>query len=153
MTRIAKFYACMIVISLVYAYGTWQLKIGTPGDPKSGFFPLIVAILLLVTSISLFVEALKKGDTWKNIGEFPPLWGLKRVGAVIALLGLYVLCFEPVGFIISTTVLLGILLRMLRTGSWLKIAVVCAVLVGGAYALFDLTLDVPLPMGLLEDIL
>lgn len=152
MTRISKFYMCLVALSVVYTLVTWNLKFGTPADPKSGFFPCVVSLLLLGTSLGLLVDSLKKGALLKHFGQFPPHDALWRVGAVLALLSAYTLCLESVGFIICTATLLVCLLRMLKAGSWFKIACICALLVGGAYLLFDQFLDVPLPMGILEDI-
>lgn len=73
---------------------------------------------------------------------------LRSVLCVVALLA-YALTFEPLGFVISTA-LATFALGLLFTGRPLPCAI-SAVLMGVLlYVLFDLLLDVPLPLGLLE---
>lgn len=73
---------------------------------------------------------------------------LRSLLCVLVLLA-YALLFEPLGFIFSTA-LASFALGLLFTGRLLPCAI-SAVLMGVLlYALFDLVLDVPLPLGVLE---
>ena len=75
--------------------------------------------------------------------------GALRTLLCILVLLAYALLFEPLGFILGTA-LATFALGLLFTGRLLPCAI-SAVLMGVLlYALFDLVLDVPLPLGLLE---
>lgn len=72
-----------------------------------------------------------------------------RSSLCIAVLLVYALTFEPLGFVFSTA-LSTFLLGLLFTGRPVP-CLISAVLMGVLlYILFDLLLDVPLPLGLLE---
>ena len=73
---------------------------------------------------------------------------LRSALCVVVLLA-YALTFEPLGFVISTS-LATFALGLLFTGRPLPCAVSAVAMGVLLYVLFDLLLDVPLPLGLLE---
>lgn len=73
---------------------------------------------------------------------------IKRACLCVATLLAYALLFEPLGFILSTA-LATFTLGLLFTGRLLPCALSGTLLGVLLYGLFDLLLDVPLPLGLL----
>ncbi|BCG26215.1 membrane protein [Pseudomonas tohonis] len=74
---------------------------------------------------------------------------LRKVAACIALLVVYAGLFEPLGFILSSS-LIGVFMARLYGGRWLPSAIAALLISAGLYLLFDKTLDVPLPLGVLD---
>ncbi|MCY1247747.1 Tripartite tricarboxylate transporter TctB family protein [compost metagenome] len=81
----------------------------------------------------------------------PPLQGalLRKVIGCIALLLVFAGLFEPLGFILSSA-LVGTFIALIYGGRPLASAITCSLLSIGLYVLFDRTLDVPLPLGVLD---
>jgi hypothetical protein len=75
-----------------------QLPFGTLRAPQSGFWPLILGILLLFFSLIHFGKTLKKrvereNSFWSQSGAW------KRIGLVAGSLIAFALVFEPLGYL------------------------------------------------------
>lgn len=111
-----------------------------PVGPRA--YPLLLLALMGAGSLWLIV---KPGLLEQRL-DLPA--ALRSALCVLALLA-YALTFEALGFVVSTA-LATFVLGLLFTGRALLCAI-SAVLMGVLlYSLFDLLLDVPLPLGLLE---
>ena len=69
----------------------------------------------------------------------------RRVLALIALTALYVLAFEPAGFVIATAPFIVIAARVLGSRHWLRDMAVGVAVAGGIYYIFTQLLRVGLP--------
>ncbi|PWB33311.1 tripartite tricarboxylate transporter TctB family protein [Pseudomonas sp. SDI] len=74
---------------------------------------------------------------------------LTKIGLCVALLLVFAATFEPLGFILSS-ILIGVPMARLYGGRWLPSGIVIALMSVALYLLFDRTMDVPLPLGLLD---
>jgi putative tricarboxylic transport membrane protein len=68
---------------------------------------------------------------------------------LIAGLFVYAVVLDVVGYVVATTVLSVVVLRVLDTKTWWKLLVISLALSLGTYLLFDRLLDVSLPEGVL----
>ena len=111
-----------------------------PVGPRA--YPLLLLALMGAGSLWLII---KPGMLEQRLNMPAAL----RSGLCVLALLTYALTFEPLGFVISTA-LATFVLGLLFTGRPVPCAI-SAVLMGVLlYVLFDLLLDVPLPLGLLE---
>ncbi|MDF3933560.1 tripartite tricarboxylate transporter TctB family protein [Pseudomonas citronellolis] len=80
-----------------------------------------------------------------------PLEGalLRKVVACVGLLLVYAGLFEPLGFILASA-LVGSFIALLYGGRPALSVLTCTLLSIGLYLLFDRSLDVPLPRGVLD---
>ena len=74
---------------------------------------------------------------------------LTKIGLCVVLLRVFAGTFETLGFILSS-VLIGIPMARLYGGRWLPSIVIISLMSVGLYLLFDIAMDVPLPLGLLD---
>ncbi|WP_134676312.1 tripartite tricarboxylate transporter TctB family protein [Ectopseudomonas khazarica] len=111
-----------------------------PVGPRA--YPLLLLALMGVGSLWL---VFKPGMLEQRL-DLPT--ALRSALCVVVLLA-YALTFEPLGFVISTS-LATFALGLLFTGRPLPCAVSAVAMGVLLYVLFDLLLDVPLPLGLLE---
>ena len=74
---------------------------------------------------------------------------LIKIGVCVVLLLIFAGTFEPLGFILSS-ILIGIPMARLYGGRWLPSIVIISLMSVGLYLLFDIAMDVPLPLGLLD---
>lgn len=127
------------------------LSLWTRGGPEAGFFPFIIALLIIAFSLVVigyslgFSEAQKDEKKLEAEGEDPT--GLLRVLAYAILMLAYGLLVETLGFLITSAVLLLLILKLLERQNWKRTIVVglSSILIG--YFLFKHLLGVPLPAG------
>jgi putative tricarboxylic transport membrane protein len=105
---------------------------GTPGVPGPGFFPMLVGALLCLLGLGLAAGSRRNGAA---IQYWDKPWGdpaIVRIVTVIALLALYILVWERVGFIWRTPPLLFLLYLVLGV-HWIR-SLILAVAVTGVLA-------------------
>jgi len=143
---VASFFGIFIGVAVMI--GAKRLHLGTPSEPQPGFFPFAVGGVLIVLCAILLLQAFSgRGEGAESFGE---LWR----PAILAIgLFVYSVLLDPLGYIIATTILSVVVLRVLDTKAWLKLAGISLILSIGTYFLFDRLLDVSLPRGILIGLL
>lgn len=130
-------------------YEASQLAFGSIRVPQTGFFPSILAILLLFFSIALLVQTCRQaGGTG---GEQPiknEAW--TRISITLAAMLGFALVLETLGFLLSTFTVMLLLLRVIEPQKWSKVIVVALATALVSYFLFARLLNIPLPAGVLE---
>lgn len=137
------FAASWLLLCAVLAVLAWGFQAPFAYDPVGPrAYPLLLLSLMAAGSLWLIY---KPGLLEQRLN----LQSVKRALLCILALLAYALLFETLGFVISTA--LGTFaLGLLFTGRLLPCAI-SGVLMGVVlYSLFDLLLDVPLPLGLFE---
>lgn len=142
--RVLGIFAIVLAAFMAYhGYGMNSEFSYEPIGPK--VFPLLLSGFLALCGVILII----KGG---NPVPRNPKGSSVRIISMIAILFFYAFAFQPLGFLISTLIM-GTLVGKLFGGNWLHS------LFGGIgmsivlYLLFDLTLDVVLPTGLLEGLI
>jgi putative tricarboxylic transport membrane protein len=130
--------------AMVFTIGGIRLRLGTPTEPQPGFFPFLGGVTLIILAGILLVLG------WRGKSSGTQAFG-KIGGPLILIVGLaaYVAALEITGYIIATTVLSALVLRILETKSLLVIFIISLVLGVGSYLVFHELLGVPLPSGVL----
>ena len=136
-----------LILLLIGIYVAWEaarLPFGTVRQPDSGFFPLLIAIALILSSAVILA-----GAAIRDRGV-PVRFSRQTAGAAVAVLVLiaYVLVLEPIGYVLATFATMAIFMRGIERLSWRVTVLVSLPLVIGSYALFR-WLGVPLPSGIL----
>jgi putative tricarboxylic transport membrane protein len=124
------------------------LPFGTARVPQTAFFPKTLAVLLAILSLVVLAQALAgKRATFDadKIGSA----GWFRIGASLATLIGFALVLQPLGFLLSTFLLMVCLLRAIDAQSWGKVIAVALATSLLTYGLFAWLLGVPLPAGVL----
>jgi hypothetical protein len=119
----------------------FHLPFGTLSAPDAGFFPRSLATLLLLAGIVLFVRSFRIPPELLDFTKRS--WG---VALAIALLFLYGVLLERVGFVISTVAILFLLMKVYGELGW-KLSLLIAVPSVVVTYLGFLQLGVPLPAG------
>ncbi len=132
-----------LAIGIVFMIGAVKLQVGVPTEPRPGFFPFIDGIILIVLSGLFLFQAWggKAGET-RAFG--------KMGGPVLVVLTLilYVATLETLGYIITTTILSAVVMKVMETRTRILVLVSLTLAVV-SYLLFDRLLGVTLPRGLL----
>lgn len=137
-----------LLLSLGYGWQAWTtLPLGKPSQPGAAVFPLIVAVLMAVASLSIAVEEIRSAESGDEPLHLPSGSDLRRLLGVIASLFGYVALASLVGHLIASSLLSLALVHLLKPGSWPRTLVVGLAISLSAYALFVMLLAVPLPKG------
>jgi putative tricarboxylic transport membrane protein len=120
-------------------------------DVGSAYVPTFIAICILVVAVSKLVLALvnKKPSANEKIK-----WTQDSLGGfgTIALMAVYMLAIEPVGFIIASVVYLFVQMMILSDNTNRKpvlFAIIAVALPVAVEALFVYAIKMPLPVGIL----
>ncbi|OTG86486.1 hypothetical protein B9T31_08335 [Acinetobacter sp. ANC 4558] len=141
------FSGCLVIASLFLLYIAWSLVAPIAYDPL-GPRPYPILLLSLIAASCLYLVLRPQFLAEKIHLGFSPLI-LKKVGLTLLFFFLYAIGFEYLGFPIATA-LMACFVGILFGGS-VKASTISGILLGIlCYFLFDYLLDVPLPLGLLN---
>jgi hypothetical protein len=129
-----------------YLIGSFGLPLGDLKSPGAGFYPLLIGVVFLVIGTALCIRSFfsKKEDG----GEaFPAGKDLKRVISIASVLFIFAIVFRPLGYGISSGILVLAVLRVLGMQGWLKIVGISLATATLSYLFFSSILGVPLPSG------
>ncbi|MBI2224775.1 MAG: tripartite tricarboxylate transporter TctB family protein [Betaproteobacteria bacterium] len=119
------------------------------GVPGPGFLPLWISLGIIGAGLVLAVKGirprlvLQEGITW------PEAAGWRRVGLMLGALAVSLLLLEILGFMVTTTLFMAVVVFGLGVRSWRMLAAVPLLSAVGLYAIFAVWLRVPLPKGIL----
>lgn len=109
-------------------------------------FPTMVAAVLLACSVYWMGEIFIRRKKLINIEGL----NIKKMLVTLAALAVYVLVLRRLGYVISTLLLVGFIIRALGYKNY-PVLVLCSILtVGAVFLLFKVLLGVPLPLLLLD---
>lgn len=156
----------VIAFTLVYCYAAGQIPLLTFGDPIGPrLFPYLIGGLLVLGAILLLFEARPSREGTAGVeapAEQPPEGDretpngnkTRQVPLLIAGLAawtfLYILGFERLGYVVSTTIFLFGLTLYFHPRRWLVNSAISLLLPASVYFVFHHLLNVNLPAGLLS---
>jgi len=131
------------------ACGGYDLDVGSPRDPGSGFIFFWVGLIMSGLSLIIVIGAVRekgvKGELIKLVTEVH--W--QKVISVLAALVIYAYALERLGFIVSTVALLIFLFKAVEPQKWSWAILGAIVSTMAAYGLFHVWLGCQLPRGIL----
>lgn len=140
----------VVLLALASAYTLEALRL--PGvkyavGPGPSFLPLLLGIALAALSLALLIGAiLKPPET--STGPPAARWSASwRIWVILLSLVGYALVFERLGYLISTTLFLALLLAVIEPQRWLVVAGVPVASSVLSYLLFVRWLKIPFPKG------
>jgi hypothetical protein len=139
-----------IAFAALVCYGGLKLGFGSFRQPHAGFMPflsgLVLGLLALVDLLSGVVNHWKQEkmdkEIWANIH-----WG--KLFLTLALLFIYTVLFNTLGFIIATIPLLFFLYRVMEPRPWWVVIIASVITTGFFYLGFKVGLGSQLPRGFL----
>ncbi len=146
-------FVCTLLLAGVYFWATAQipsLELGDPLGPKA--FPRMLGAGLLIAAVMLLLEILRNR---KQEPSAPPVaaarWEPQHwvVLAVAGWTALYVLVFEPLGYLLSTAIYLLALTAYFNRGRWLMNGLTSVLFAAISYFSFTMILGVTLARGIL----
>jgi putative tricarboxylic transport membrane protein len=118
-------------------------------DMGPGFFPLVAGgILSLLSAILLTQTFFKKETSVQSIPFWSNPYGWKLVLLTILAVGIYPFILSPVGFFLSTFLLLFFLFMVIARHKWWVAGIGGIVTAAMVYLIFEIWLKANLPKGL-----
>lgn len=145
----------LMILSLVMIVDSYRMGADVGGAlyASPGMLPMILAVLLLLTSAMLFRRSIRSGSFGQNLAGFLSWFddfrktGMARemmLGALM--LALYTFILAPrLPFWMSTAIFMIIVMASLRATSIVKIMLITSLVVGSIYGVFQMIFHVPLP--------
>jgi Tripartite tricarboxylate transporter TctB family len=127
--------------SLFITYESLRLGLGTLKKPGSGFLTFCAALLLSVFSLVLISRGRRLRE---QTSPFP-----RRVMLALAVLILYSLALDILGFPLATFFMVGIFFRLGEQRSWWALLGMSALVTVLAYLVFGVLLNVYFPRSFL----
>ena len=136
----------LLAVGVVAVIGSRGLGLGELTAPGPGLWPFIVSLLLTGTAAALvLLDPAEDYEPWTR--------GTVRIIAGLVSLGVFILLFQTLGFVVAAFLMLLLWLRVFGGESWRWSVGLAA---GGAavlYLLFVEALGVPFPDGLLDAVI
>ena len=138
----------IFIVAAVYLYLSFQLPNYEYAPVDADVIPKGLGILLLVLSVFLFFSRVVETDAEKAKRNIPKK-ELGVIAAVFAMIFVYILLFETVGFIITTTLFIFFCSWFLGYRAWKTNILVSLLFPIVMYAIFVFALGIVLPRGIL----
>jgi putative tricarboxylic transport membrane protein len=126
-----------------------RVGIGRFRSPDAGLFPFLTAVLLGVFSLWLFFDSLLRKSSPGE--EHRAVWGKetrwKNILLTLAALAVYAFALNPLGYLLTTFLLILFLFRFIEPQRWIAAILGAAVTSSLSYTLFHIWLQTQLPDG------
>jgi putative tricarboxylic transport membrane protein len=138
--------ACLAAGYLAGVSAIPRLMIGDPLGPRA--FPILIGIGLLVAAVLLVLETRRAARAGQSSGAALPPFD-RRLMVLIAAIVVLLLCFEPLGYVVSVGLFLLAMTMYLNRGHWVANVVTSVSFTLITAYVFNHYLDVRLPAGVL----
>jgi putative tricarboxylic transport membrane protein len=136
--------------ALLAIVSNYQLGAGWAEDgPQAGYFPLRMGVAILIASIVVIVQAVRKNDR----SAFVEHTQLKLVATVLLPLVVYIAAIKFVGIYVASALFIGIFMTLVGKFSWWRSAITGIAINVVLFWIFEIMFMVPLPKGPLEHLL
>ena len=136
----------LMLLSAAVINEAFELEVGSPSNPGSGFMIFGAAVVLGLLALHQFVKLLRSR---KSKSESAEKIHWVRITAVILANVLYIYLFRPVGYLVCTFLLLSFLFQVLERGRWIPRLIGAALTSFFTYVLFARLLQLNLPKGVI----
>ncbi len=135
-------------VGLLICVGSVGLSLGNFHNPGPGFLPFLCGAVLAGLSFIDFFQFRRSSSPEQGTS---PVWadrkkGMKMVWTVIALLA-YAVGMQYLGFLWSTMIFIGFLLRVIEPKRWSVVILSSLLTAVISYCIFELWLQTQLPKG------
>ena len=151
-----------LAVGLVYEIMALNMPRGRLSYPGPGLFPMIIGIFLIATALGCLLQEIlpRKRSAGTPASPLPnqdsAAPGDRNVQKTFQLMALmigYTFALKTLGFLISICAFLVVAIRIFGYRRWVPTLAMAAVIAGISYVSFVLWLKVPLPLGILEEVL
>ena len=132
-----------ILLAIPIGAASWGFGVGSPKSPGAGFWPLLIALVMIGLGVSLILRPTPNAIT--EAGE--SRWGKFIIS--LGTLAFYIVALEPLGYLLATVVMMFVQLRWVESRSWKSSSVIAVLTAVLSLLIFQVLLKVTLPEGLI----
>ena len=137
----------LMILSVAVISEAFELEIGTPSSPGSGFMIFGTALVLGLLALHLFIRSiLSRERKAEKSSEKIHYW---RIVSVIGANIIYIFLLQPVGYLLCTFLLLCFLFQVQEKGKCFSAVWGAALTSSVSYLVFSRMLQLNLPKGLM----
>jgi putative tricarboxylic transport membrane protein len=135
--------ALTLIFGAAAAYESAKLPFGTVHSPGQGFFPWWISAVIFLLALFLLFQALtSRSSVAREVSG-----RIAKVAALLVILAAYTFLLEPLGYPLSTFLLVLFMLRAIDRQRWAVALGMAAITSIGSYVVFAIWLSIPLPRG------
>lgn len=139
--------AVWVALGVAVAIGGIGLDFGTLATPASGFVPTVAGAALAAIGMAVLYQEWRVAHTIPPAGDAVPATERWRVVAAAVALLAYGFLLQPLGLVVTTLLVLGVLFRLVGGLGWPVAITATLAGTGFSYLLFARWLRVPFPTG------
>jgi len=136
------------LFSLVTCIEAHRLNLGDIHQPGPGFFPFWTGIIMAILSLIVLFQSIREKESKDSMVQDEP-FGSWNIVVVLAVLTIYFLSLEKVGFLLNTFLFIGIMLKLIYFQSWRTTILGALGTAIAAQLLFNVLLNAQIPSGIL----
>ena len=140
-------FAAVGLFMIVETFKTPYLLEGVPGP---AFLPRWIGIALMGVGAVIAVNAIRARLPLESRVPWPDAVGWRRVALMLGALAVSLLVLEKLGFLLTTTLFVAVVIFGLGVRSWAMLVSVPLIAAIALYVVFAVWLSVPLPKGILD---
>lgn len=128
-----------------------SLKLGLGGlrKPGSGFLSFWSGVAFGILAVLMVIQSIRQ-DKSSAVEDVTEKTDLRPITLVIISLVGYIFLLEPLGFVITTVIFVGFLLKTVEKKGWILTVWVSLLVALGCYVIFKVLLGSELPKGIQE---
>lgn len=137
----------LIFISISFVIMSYRVGIGELHNPRAGFFPFCVSILLFVMSFGLLIASIKKNvrSQGENLSD---RFNIKTVFLILPVLVMYGVVLDTLGFTITTFLFMVYTVRILGKKRWWVTLLIAFITTQVVHLIFIKWLRCQFPLGI-----
>ena len=144
----------ILFIGILIMYDSIRLGCGwAMSGPRAGFFPLIMSLIVIIGCLIVIAQAIARKGVSSSNRPFIPKGGLKPVLNVVVPAIVMVILAEYIGLYIAAGLYMAVYMRWIGKYRWNTVILLSIVVPLSAYLLFDKLFLVPMPRGILGDMI
>ncbi|WP_413375480.1 tripartite tricarboxylate transporter TctB family protein [Alkalihalobacillus sp. 1P02AB] len=137
MTRLLS--GCLFIFGIMAVFlGLYRYDFWTASTPGSGFIPTIGGAILTLCSLIIFMKNTKQKSNLNKRHIYPVIGILIMMGLI-----------QVIGMILSIAIFTAIWLRIVERYPMTRASIYSLTTTGVIYVVFKISLNVPLPQGLI----
>lgn len=156
------FAGLMLAVGVIYESMALNMPRGSLAYPGPGLFPMLVGAIIIATALGCLLQEIvprlrarepaASSLPGGNAGAAEERNVSKTVQLTALMIG-YIFLLKPLGFPLAICAFLALAICIFGYRKWLPTLAMAALISGISYVLFVVWLKVPLPMGILEEVL
>jgi hypothetical protein len=149
----------MLLVGVGYEWIALRMPRGNMAYPGPGLYPVLVGVFFVVTAGACLAQDLLAHRRVVSTSTSQPTAAqgsdraVRKTYQLTALTILYILLLKPIGYPICMCGFLAAAIRIFGFRRWIPTVLLAVVIAAVSYVSFVVWLKVPLPLGILDDVL